>query len=227
MRRTLNLALASAAAVSLAASTQVSAAAGPLMIDMSKAFNADCTQERGAELVTGACQNGLFKESFIVGDAVSKGFPQGTVTFRKQPFKMGPAAAVLPNAANGTGQTVAAPKKAGYKYLQLLVTQTTGGAKKPVGKLVLTYTNKKTVTFPLKVNDWGGSRGEAAWTGPIQGALHTPAGNSVSSIFIEQVPLNSKSALASVKLPTFEGLRLFAMTLSNTSSALPKGPVFN
>lgn len=225
MSRILKLAIAAAAALSLAASTQVSAAPAPLMIDMTKAFDVDCTQERGVMMVNGNCQNSLFRESIIVGDAIGEGFPTGTVTFRKNPFKIGDVTLNNNNAANGKGQVVTAPGRKGYKYIQVLSMHVTGGPRKG-GDATITYTDKSSVKVPLIVSPWGGAPG-AVWTGGYQGAWHTPAGNDKVSIFIEELPINAKKAVASIKLPDFDGLRVFAMTLSNTSSALPKGPIFN
>lgn len=232
MHRTVRLALAATAALSVGTSTQAGAALAPLPIDMSSAFNVDCTQERGVELVSGDCQGSTFTESFIVSDALEEGFPSGTVTFRKQPFKMGDVTLDSNNTADGSGQVIKAPGQKGYKYLQVLSMHTDGGPRKG-GPLVITYTDKSTATIDLKPPAWDGAPPNAAWSGYKQGLLNLPTGGyspvfgSKSSIFIEELPLNPKKAVATIKLPTFAKLRVFAMTLSNISSAPPKGPIFN
>lgn len=192
---------------------------------MTSAFDVDCTQERGVEMVNGNCQNSFFQESFITTDAVAAGFPQGLVTLKKTPFQMGDAALAAKNAANGNSQKVAVSAKPGFTYLQVLCAHVTGDGKKKF-TFTITYTDKSTARLTLSTKDWGGAPADAAWSGAIQGALHTPAGTDKSSMFVEQLSLDPKKTVASVTLPQFDGLRVFAMTLSSTSTATT-GPIFN
>ena len=222
VRRILILALCPVAAAVVALSGGASAAPPPLPLDMTAAFDTDCTQERGAEIVTGSCQGGLFHESFIA-DA----FLTGTVTLRKQTFKMGDSALLAKNVANGAGQVVPAPKQSGYRYLHVLMARITGEPGKQGGTAVITYSDNSKVKVPLVSYGWGSTGQTLAWTGPIQGALHTPAGTSTSNLFVEELALNPKKAVSSVTLPSYDGLRVFAMTLSTTTSAQSSGPVFN
>lgn len=214
-----------AAAAPLLASGSASAVPAPLTLNMASAFDTDCTQERGAEIVTGNCQNSPYAESFITSDAVAPGFPTGTVTFRKNPFVMGDPAMTAKNAANGKGQVVPTGAKTAYAYLDVLCNHVTGGGKKG-GAVTITYTDRSTAKLVLMTKDWGGSPPDAVWSGGIQGALHPPAGTDTSSMFLEELPLDPHKVVASVTLPTFDGLRVFAMTLTSTSGAV-KGPIFH
>lgn len=214
-RRLLVLATAALALTSTPLMAPSRAAASALPLDLSLVYNADCTSERGL-FATGDCDGSLFRTTFVA-DA----FPGRTATLGKQPFRFGSSALTDNNTVTPAGQTVRVPAGARFAYAHLILTGVNIAAGRRGGApMSVTYGDASKVKYPVTASDWADPKAKAFLTLDAQltpSPVNVIVAGDKRKVFAVTVALDRRKAITSISLPASGNLRLFALTLSNTT----------